>query len=341
IDGENWRKSFIENIVKREYSLQSIVPNEEVLSHVFLGFTQDGQYLLSYCFESQLMFIYIWNFNYHKPLTLLAKHSVFSGSRLVDDLYESTGVYIYQWPSNDKHILVLTIPEHPFPSVINLIVIYFDQKQSYVLTPGIITYGVVGWGHRHQFFDQRVNKCFEEYLTPGMLLFRKSICAFTTGTEIVCLKIEHSQSERSAIIANVLDIEKVLVETLENDKSNNSIRLLTYELLVCGLEFTPTTVFAFVHAVIRDAWKFQSFKEFVVQWDIDKNDYVISECDIVVKENNTRKACVQLVLEHINSQESSAIYFLDNMQFIESQTSMESLKSPVDSVYVKLSLHCN
>ncbi|RWS18785.1 hypothetical protein B4U80_01710, partial [Leptotrombidium deliense] len=125
------------------------------MSHIFLGFTQNGQHLLN-------------------PLKLIAKHCVYTGSCLADNLIENTGISVYQWPSDDRHLLILTTPEYPLPSVINITLIYFDQTQSYVLKPETLTYGVIGWGYRRYFLEKLTNCSFEDYLTPGLLLFKNS-----------------------------------------------------------------------------------------------------------------------------------------------------------------------
>uniref|UniRef100_T1KMI2 DDB1- and CUL4-associated factor 15 WD40 repeat-containing domain-containing protein n=1 Tax=Tetranychus urticae TaxID=32264 RepID=T1KMI2_TETUR len=145
INGSVKRSNISQALPRRYYPLGQIVPSNDVLSHIFLGFTRDGQYLLSYRFVADTMYFYIWYFNHHGPLKLVSEHVIFISSNnltplpQIEYLYESTAIHVYQWPRDDKHLLILTIPESHRPSVINLVCIHVNRKRSHILQPGLIT----------------------------------------------------------------------------------------------------------------------------------------------------------------------------------------------------------
>jgi hypothetical protein len=148
----------------------------------------------------------------------------------------------------------------------------------------------------------------------------------------------------------VLDIEKVLVDTLESKKSDEYVRLTTYELLVSGIDHKPTLVHAFIHAVINQRFNEPSFKEYTVKWKVEKGTYEIEEhCLDLEKENVSRKdplksttdPFINMILsDFIASQKQSPIYCLDNMQFVECQLTLDQLDSPVDTVSISLAHSC-
>jgi hypothetical protein len=93
---------------------------------------------------------------------------------IVEDLYESTSLYIYQFPGDDSHLLAFCVPDSSNPSIICVTAIHMGSTSCYVLEPGNITYSVVGWGHRSKHFDEKDKQGIEEYLTPGLVMFNKS-----------------------------------------------------------------------------------------------------------------------------------------------------------------------
>lgn len=137
----------VQNFKRKVYSLNELVPNDDVLSHIFLGFTQNGQFLLSYCFIGDKVYFYIWNFDFYNGLKLFSKHIIYqfknsfdSLSNHIDYLYESTALQIYQWPSDNNYLLILMIPENQQPSVINLVCIHIHKKRSHLVSPGIMSF---------------------------------------------------------------------------------------------------------------------------------------------------------------------------------------------------------
>lgn len=341
------------------------MPNPEVLSHVFLGFTQNGQHLLSYNITSGSLNLYIWKFSLNSPLILISTKVLFTqvenglGNeiQLVDMLYESIALFVYQWPGDDNHLLVFIIPDHPLASVVSVTGIHISKSSCYILEPGQITYSVVGWGHRHKFFDFGTKNGLDELLSPGLVLFSSSTCTFHTGTEVICLQIvksdECTSNEESLnyINSKVLDVEKVLDDALGSNTGDDYVRLTTYELQVCGIEHKPATVNAFVHAVITRK-NFPYYKEFNLNWLIDKDNYTIDHiCDEFEKENvqakdafNTKRkvpvVSLMMLKELVTSQKESPIYSLNNMQFVECQLSLDQLDSPVDCISISLAHSC-
>ncbi|KAI1286658.1 hypothetical protein HDE_10582 [Halotydeus destructor] len=379
ITGQLKTKRIMMNLPRKYFMLQDIVPSPDVLGHVFLGFTQNGQYLLSYNITEGSLNLYIWRFNFDRPLQLLSSHVIFRSSDngirgdlpLVEDMYETTALYVFQWPHDNDHLLTLTVPDHHDPSIVVVTAISIADGKSYILEPGLITYLVVGWGKRHKFFDEKDRNSYEEFLTPGMIMSDESVCTFHTGTEVVCLQIIKDQcvtgcqtKPKTTLKSRVLDVERVLADALE-DYFTEFVRLTTYELLVYGVDKSQPVVDAFIHAVISDKRMKESFTEFSIKWDVEKNNYVIDHC----KANSHKYAFsdrekenvflfTEAEIEHdlspvtmkahcllkqmIQTQTTSPNYCLDNMPFVECQLSLNTLDSPTDIISISLTTHdCN
>ena len=145
--GQLRKRHILEKFRRKKYPLHELIPSVDVLSHIFLGFTQNGQYLLSYCFIRDKVYFYIWNFDFCNCLKLFSKHIIYRFGNSLDSfsnqlgyLYDSTAFHIYQWPSDDNYLLILTTPEIQKPSVINIVCIHINQKRSHLLNPGIMTF---------------------------------------------------------------------------------------------------------------------------------------------------------------------------------------------------------
>ena len=340
----------------RSVNLEDIVPSEDVLAHVFLGFTQNGQYLLSYNIENNVLTLFIWVFRLNQKLVLNSSHVVFefnegvsSMSFLARDHYDSTALSIYQWPEDDNHLLIFVVPDHPVPSVANVSVIYFDCKSSRILSPGIIPYAVVGWSQRYKFFETRDKLGLEDVLTPGLVFCPKNKCSFHTGSEVVSLSIQTNESSlESQLVSKSLDIEALFGDLIEGGTEENYVRLITYELFVFGIRDSKTLeVDSFIHAVVgeKNSYHCNSFREFTLTWDVDKESYEVHHDRDQDKENETEeeskvpeKPLVPVVFEHmVQTHTRQKIYCLDNMQFVECQLSLDSIRCPTDSVVIELS----
>lgn len=202
---------------------------------------------------------------------------------------------------------------------------------------------------------------YEEFLTPGLVMCDQQACAFHTGSEIVCLRLEpHAHDalcpascSRTRVVSKVLDIELVLVQTIEKQLSDKSLRLTEYELLVTSIESTPLTVHAFVNAVLCDKLRSEVVADFAVSWSIadDKHsvDHYVDETEVDgEKENRSARPtkpserAYKVLAELIAARKTSGLYCLDNMQFVECQLSVNSLDSPTDNISISLATHnCN
>lgn len=188
--------------------------------------------------------------------------------------------------------------------------------------------------------QSKPNFNLKDYLNPGVLLFGKKMCTFHTGTEIVCLSIqnfgskdEDDDEEECKMISHVLDIEQVLADTLDTFKHFEHTELSNYELLVCEIENDPLIIYAYIQAQIKDVFNSSSYYEFDLFWSADKEIYELEKCKNIKKINHLYFRLTGLIdnLKHRN------IYSLNNIQFLETQTSYEVINSPVDIISITLS----
>lgn len=189
-------------------------------------------------------------------------------------------------------------------------------------------------------------------------------CAFHTGSEIVCLTLEPHDHDvfcdehcaRSKLLPKILDIEVVLIESLEKDFLQKDVlenlRLTEYELLVTSIDASPLSVQAYINAILYDDKRAEVVADFSVEWNVDKGSYDVEHCpadDDVEKENVATgrpvapsPKAIEILKELIAGQKSSGIHCLDNMQFVECQLSLNSLDSPTDTISISLATHdCN
>jgi hypothetical protein len=331
----------------RRVNLESIVPSEETLAHVFLGFTQEGQYLISYKIEGDSLVLYLWIFRMHHKLVLRGSHVVykFVGGHdvsLARDYYDSTALSIYQWPQDPYHLLVFVVPDHPLPDIISVCVIHFDSSSSCIIKPGLIPFSVVGWGQRYNFIEEREKHLsFEEVLTPGLVFNSKRKCAFHTGSEVISLSIEPAYGLTSEILVHKsLDIEYHLGNLIEGGTEDNFIRLITYELFVFGIheDDDGTEIDTFVHAVIQNPQNRyeQGFRELTMKWNVEKDTREVIADKREEDSQRIRPKYFDVFHHMFNDHSHQRIYFLDNMHFVENQLSYDSLSSPTDSVVLEL-----
>lgn len=355
------KRELQQRIPSRRVLLTKIIPSADTVSHVFLGFTQNGQHLISYKIESDVLTLFIWLFRMKEKLVLQSSHAVFrwsvglEDSTLQRDYYDSTALSVYQWPGDDQHLLVFVVPDHPIPVVINVSVIFFSRDSAYILDPGPISYSVVGWGQRYKFIEAKDELGLEEVLTPGIVFCHKNHCTFHTGSEIVALSIIRStagQDERQTLVSRVLDVECHLGDLIESGPVEDYVRLLTYELFVFGIRAEDCAdrkgleVDAFVHAVVQDrSDRKHSFREFTLKWNVISDSYQVNQSSEQEKENNQNPSdllskespMVPIVFrEMVRAYNEQKVHCLDNQQLVDVQLSLDTMSSPTDSTIIEL-----
>lgn len=335
----------------RRVNLESVVPSEEILAHVFLGFTQNGQHLISYKIDDNSLTLFVWVFRIHEKLVLKSCHVVYQFSQghdvslLARDYYDSTALSIYQWPKDDHHLLIFVVPDHPLPDVISVCVI--NTSTSSILEPGLLTFSVVGWGQRYKFIEDKDKLCFEDVLTPGLVFTSRGKCTFHTGSEVVSLAIEPAYDLKSELlISKTFDVEFLLGNLIEGGTEENYIRLITYELFVFGIHDSgkSTEIDTFIHAVTQESgcYGFKNFREFTLTWNVANDSYDVKQSKVVGKESETTKLPEEpkysLVFKHMcdTFHVNQRIHFLDNMHFVENQLSYDSIRSPSEAVVIEL-----
>ena len=354
-----------DRIPSRRVYLSDIVPTADIVSHVFLGFTQDGQHLISYKIERDVLTLHIWLFRMREKLVLQSSQQIFrwnEGSEeetIQTDYYDSTAVTVYQWPGDDQHLLIFVVPDHPVPDVIYVSAVFFDRNGGHVLEPGPISYSVVGWGQRYGFIEAKDELGLEEVLTPGLLFCDRDHCTFHTGSEIVALSISRPSAVtwpdtscgRARLISRVLDVETYLGDLIEGGAPEDYVRLTTYELFVFAMradrsgEQSGLQVDAFVHAVVLDRSGKQSFREFTLTWNVVTDSCQVNHrseqekenshnpCDLLSKES----PMVPIVFrEMVRSYNEQKVHYLDNQQLVDCQLSLETMSSPTDSTIIEL-----
>lgn len=370
VDGKKCVK-LKDRVPSRRVYLSDIVPTADIVSHVFLGFTQDGQHLISYNIDRDVLTLHVWLFRMREKLLLQSSQQIFRWNEGAEeetiqrDYYDSTAVSVYQWPGDDQHLLIFVVPDHPIPDVINVSAVFFSHRASYVLEPGSISYSVVGWGQRYGFIEAKDDLGLEEVLTPGLLFCDRDHCTFHTGSEIVALSISRPSAVtwpdevrrgqsggRARLISRVFDVEKYLGDLIEGGPPEDYVRLTTYELFVFAIraersgDQSRLQVDSFVHAVVQDrSQRKQSFREFTLTWNVVSGSYQVNHSSEQEKENNRSPSdllskespMVPIVFrEMVRSYNEQKVHCLDNQQLVDVQLSLETMSSPTDSTIIEL-----
>jgi len=357
-DTRNLRKDFQARLRPKSVSLEEIVPSQEILSHIFLGFTQDGQHLLSYIIDHEEVTLFLWMFRLGNKLVLKSSHVIFSFndgggshelSSLARDYYDSTAISVFQWPGDNHHLLVFVVPDHPVPDIVHVSAIYYDSRISLKLSSSH-TFSVVGWGQRYKFIEAKDKLGLEEVLTPGLVFSNKNHCAFHTGSEIVALSIKKIEDKQRGpfdtefqLISKELDVESLFGDLIEGGTDDDYVRLLNYELFVVGIQSDKTIqVDSFVFAEVSEPFSStKSFREFTVQWDADKESHDVTHGQDQGKENlsnPSRLSMVPIVFQDmVHNFNRNKVYSLDNMQFVECQLTLDCIRSPTDCIVIELS----
>lgn len=365
-----------DRIPSRRIYLSDIIPSDDIVSHVFLGFTQNGQHLISYKIDSDVLTLFVWLFRMREKLVLHSSHSIFEWSvgleesTIQRDYYDSTALSVYQWPGDEEHLLVFVVPDHPIPAVIHVSVIRLSRTSAYILEPGPVSYSVVGWGQRYKFIEAKDELGLEEVLTPGIIFCHTNHCTFHTGSEIVALSIvrpallsrdsslgsDIEPADREILVSRVLDVECHLGHLIEGGPLEDYVRLLTYELFVFGIRADDADagksleVDAFVHAVVQDhSDRKQSFREFTLKWNVIRDSYQVNQRSEQEKENSQNDVLskespmVAIVFrEMVRAYNEQKIHCLDNQQLVDVQLSLDTMSSPTDPTIIELNClnHC-
>jgi len=251
------------------------------MSHIFIGFTQNGQHFLSYSKseESNTIVLHIFQFNGNKTLQLIASHIIFTGNLFnfndFGDPRLFEGVYCYQWSSDDNYLLTIVAPQYPNSRLIDVTLIRIDELGSYIVSPGSQTFSCNGFGRIPEFCDENSlsDLITDELMTPKIIMSKPKVCAFITDSEIVCLEIKEEMNVRTGLLDTRLESRVVDVESnIFGDVFNklNCLHLFNYvseyELLVYDIELDPIKIFSLLEVMFLKNGK-KLLHSFCIKWE--------------------------------------------------------------------------
>ncbi|CAG2176684.1 unnamed protein product, partial [Oppiella nova] len=245
-------RSLICSALRREYVLMDLLPNQSFMSHIFIGFTQNGQHFLSYSKseESNQIRLHIFRFNGDRPLELTASHVIHTGNSFhsTDSFADSSrlfeAVYCYQWSADDNYILTVVAPQYPNSKLMDVTLIRVDRFGSYVVTPGPQTFNCNGFGRIPDFCDDGDESVADDELLcqPKIILSQPKVCSFITDSEIVFLEIKEAANQRTGLLdvrleCQLLDVESHIFGDVFNKHLTNLFNYVSeYELLVYDIK---------------------------------------------------------------------------------------------------------
>ncbi|CAG2111180.1 unnamed protein product [Medioppia subpectinata] len=302
-------RSAICSALKREYVLMDLLPNESFMSHIFIGFTQNGQHFLSYSKsdESNQIQLHIFRFNGGRPLDLVASHVIYTGNWFHSTEFADSrlfeGVYCYQWSSDDNYLLTVVAPQYPNSKLIDVTLIRIDRFGSYVVSPGSQTFNCNGFGRIPDFCDDKSlnESTIEELLYPKIILSQPKICALITDSEIVFFEIKEQSNYRTGLLdarfeCKLLDVEShIFGDVFSKHLTNLFSYVSEYELLVYDINL------------------------------FSQNN-----------EQEVHKSYYSQLVDMIRSNRLNTYYSINNLSLTETHKSLTRLHSPADAFTISL-----
>ena len=343
-------RSSIRSALSREYVLYDLLPNESYMSHIFIGFTQNGQHFLSYSKsdESNQIRLHIFRFNGDRHLELTASHVIFTGNAFESSEFSDSrlfeGVYCYQWSSDDNYILTIVAPQYPNSRLIDVTLIRIDRFGSYVVSPGSQQFSCNGFGRIPDFCDETslTETTLEELLCPKVILNKPKICSFITDSEVVCLEIKEEFNQRTddldvRIETKVLDVDSKIFGDMFN-KYTNCLKLFNfvseYELLVYDIETDPIKVYSLLEVMFVKRGR-KLLYSFAIEWEPKTMEWTLN----LFSENSEQevhKSYYSSLIENIRSIRLNTSYSINNLSLAEDHKSLSRLNSPVDAFSIIL-----
>lgn len=347
--------SKMRSIVKREYVLYDLLPNESFMCHIFIGFTQDGQHFLSYTKsdESNTIVLHIFQFNGNERLELIASHIIFTGNLFDSNEFSDSrlfeGVYCYQWCSDDNYLITIVAPQYPNSRLIDVTIIRIDSFGSYILSPGSQTFSCNGFGRIPEFCDENnlSEEITEHLMKPKIIMNIPKVCAFITDSEIVCLEIKEDVNRRTGLLdarleSKVLDVESNIFNEVFNKL--NFLRLYyyvsEYELILYHIDSDPIKIFSLLEVMFVKNGK-KLLHSFAIKWEPKSMEWNLN----LFSQNNEEeehKSYYFKTIEMTKESRKMSSYCINNLSLAENQKSLSRLDSPVDSISIILnpSLNC-
>jgi hypothetical protein len=358
-------------LTRREFVLQDILPHNHhaVLSHVFIGFTQDGKYFLSYTSQNEeddpkKTTLHIWLFRLNSPMRMLSSHVVFSptdmfANSFVDEIDQlPDGVYCYQWPGDDHYLLTVIAPNYPTTHLIHVSVIRMDKDGSYLLSPGTLDFSYNGFGMIDTYMndfkehtsltlnrtpssspnpnDDPFHLIHDAIYSPTILMGHKRVCAFSTVCEIVCLEIREKVQEgvtSAHLVSEVFDVESEIFD--KGFAKLNCLELTyfidAYELLVYDIECDPVKVHFLVDVCFKKDSKL-FFHSYLVVWEPKTRVW-----DVTMHSDNSQRSLYYSVMtDLVRAETQSFAHSINNLSLTENHKSLARLDSPVDDISIIL-----